>query len=439
MPFGLLGSIIPQVNRNEVFYTSTSPNLTVGKVSISNKNYNPVKIRLGITEDNTNIEYLEYNRFVNYGETFETELIYVGINQRLVSRSSDPNVNFLFYGETIDDSTNPVKSGLLSSVISTGTQKQQLYTAPSNSKVTLTLSVCNLDSQPAKARIGISNSGVDQFDSSEYLEYDVEIGPNQTYTRTEVKLSAGQTLVCSSSDDSNINFVCHGVLSYASQSSGELFVDGNAIIDGTLGIGTVFAREKLDVIGNAIISQNLNVQNGVSIGSGLTVSGNLNVQSGLTVTGIITGNLNPSNLNQSLLNLGTLPSINGSALTGIIAQGSGVVIQDNGVNVGTASTINFGDNIEATFFAGITSVTTSDNVNIVHSLTAAAGKFSVAGATGNTEIDGSVGINSTLAVSGNINALNNKVINVGSATSSTDATNKSYVDTRSIAMSIALS
>ena len=439
MPFGLLGSVIPQVNRNEVFYTSTSPNLTVGKVSISNKNYNPVKIRLGITEDDTNIEYLEYNRFVNYGETFETELIHIGINQKLVARTSNSNVNFLFYGETINDSTNPVKSGLLSSVVSTGTQKQELYTAPASSNVTLTLSVCNLDSQPAKARIGISNSGLNQFDSSEYLEYDVEIGPNQTYTRTEVKLSAGQTLVCSSSDDSNINFVCHGILSYATQSSDDLFVPANAIINGTLGIGTVFAREKLDIIGNALISQNLNVANGVFVGSGLTVSGNLNVQSGINVTGIITGNLSPSNLNQSLLNLESLPSIDGSALTGVVATGTGVVIQDNGINVGTASTINFGDNIKVEFLSGISSVTTSDNVNIVHSFTAAAGKFSVAGATGNTEIDGSVGINSSLGVSGNINALNNKVINVGSATSSTDATNKSYVDTRSIAMSIALS
>lgn len=68
----------------------------VGKVSISNKNYNPVKIRLGISTDNVNVEYLEYNKFINYGETFETQDIYVGNGQSLIVRSNNPNVNFLF-------------------------------------------------------------------------------------------------------------------------------------------------------------------------------------------------------------------------------------------------------------------------------------------------------------------------------------------------------
>lgn len=439
MAFGLLGSIIPQTNRNEVFYTSPLSSLTIGKVSISNKNYNPVKIRLGITQDDVNIEYLAYNRFINYGETFETEQIYLGNGQKLVARSSDSNINFLFYGETIDESPNPVKSGMLNSILSTNLQKKLLYTAPTDSNVILTLSVCNLDSQPAKARIGISNGNLNAFDSSEYLEYDVEIGPNQTYTRTEIKLDQNQSLICSSSEDSNINFVCHGRLFYEAQSSDDLLVPGNARVNGTLGIGTVFAREKIDVVGNGLISGNLNVDGRVYVGSGLTVARTITAQSGLVVTGIVTGNINPSNLNQSLLNLGVLPSIDGSALTGVVATGSGVVVQDSGVNVGTAITINFGDNLEATFVGGISTITTTDNVNIVNSFSAAAGKFSVAGATGNTQVTGTLGISSTLSVSGNINALNNKVINVGSATSSTDATNKSYVDTRSIAMSIALS
>ena len=100
MAFGLLGSIIPQINRNEILYQSSVNNLTFGKVSISSKNYNPVKVRLGISTDNINVEYLEYNKFINYGETFETQDIYLGNGQSLIVRSSNPNVNFLFYGET---------------------------------------------------------------------------------------------------------------------------------------------------------------------------------------------------------------------------------------------------------------------------------------------------------------------------------------------------
>jgi len=416
MAFGLLGSIVPQINRNEVLYQSTSNNLTFGKVSISSKNYNPVKIRLGISTDNINVEYLEYNKFINYGETFETQDVYLGNGQSLIVRSNNPNVNFLFYGETLDESVNPVKSGLLNSVASSNNTKKELYTIPANANATVTLSVCNLDSQPARARIGISNSDLNSFDSSEYLEYDVEIGPNQTYTRTDIKLTASQTLVCSSSEDSNISFVCHGRLVYGQVTSDDLIVNGNARIDGNVGVGTLFARRKLDVIGDALIS------------------------GGLNVSGIITGTLNTTNVNQALLTLGALPSIDGSALTGVVAQSSsGITIRENGTNIGVATIINFGPNILATFGGGVALISLENDVNVSNNLTVSSNKFTVDGVTGDTEIAGTLGISSTLTVSSNINALNNKVINVGTATSSTDATNKNYVDTRSIAMSIALS
>ena len=66
MAFGLLGSIVPQINKNECLYQSPVNNLAIGKVSISSKNYNPVKIRLGISTDDVNLKYLEYNKFINY-------------------------------------------------------------------------------------------------------------------------------------------------------------------------------------------------------------------------------------------------------------------------------------------------------------------------------------------------------------------------------------
>jgi len=422
MAFGLLGSIIPQVNKNEIFYTASLTDLTIGKVSISSKNYNPVKVRLGITTDNLNIEYLIYNKFINYGETFETDDIHLGSGQKLVARSTDPNVNFLFYGQTRDESANPVKSGLLASVQSTNTQKKLLYTAPQDSNAVITLSVCNLDSQPGKARIGISSTGINSFNSSEYLEYDVEIGPNQTYTRTEIKLNAEQTLICSSNEDSNINFLCHGQLIYAEQATENLYVTGR------IGIGTLTAREKLDVIGNTVISESL------IVGKNATVGGNLNVSS------TISGSISTTSLNQSLIGLAKLPTIDGSQLTGVIATGSGFILEDDGENVGIASILNFGSNIVATpTVSGRTTIRLSDTINIGENLNIAVNKFTVNGSNGNTQVAGTLGISSTLSVSGNINALNNKVINVGSATSSTDATNKSYVDIRSIAMSIALS
>ena len=254
------------------------------------------------------------------------------------------------------------------------------------------------------------------------MEYDVEIGPNQTYTRTDIKLSQPQTLICSSSEDSNINFLCHGRLIFGGVSGNDLIVSGNANIGGNVAIGTVNARQKLDVVGNALVDGSLVVGNGIEV-----------------TNGNIKGNLNILTLNQSLINLSTLPAINGSALTGIIATGIGVEVRDNNVPVGTASTINFADNISATFSSGIASVSLSDNVNIGGDFSVSANRFSVSKTNGNTEILGSLVVGSTISSSGDVNVLNNKVTNVGSAISTTDATNKRYVDTRSIAMSIALS
>ena len=49
----------------------------------------------------------------------------------------------------------------------------------------------------------------------------------------------------------------------------------------------------------------------------------------------------------------------GSGLTGIIASGTGIVIKDDGSDVGTASTINFGTGLNVEFASGIATVTGS--------------------------------------------------------------------------------
>lgn len=55
---------------------------------------------------------------------------------------------------------------------------------------------------------------------------------------------------------------------------------------------------------------------------------------------------------------GALPSLDGSALTGITGSGSGVVVQHDGSSVGTAGTINFSTNLDVTaIHAGIVTVT----------------------------------------------------------------------------------
>ena len=64
----------------------------------------------------------------------------------------------------------PQKSGLFNSVVSSDKNKKFLFTPPDEFRATVTLSVCNLNSLPAKARVGLgSTTDHGTFDSSEYL------------------------------------------------------------------------------------------------------------------------------------------------------------------------------------------------------------------------------------------------------------------------------
>ena len=60
----------------------------------------------------------------------------------------------------------------------------------------------------------------------------------------------------------------------------------------------------------------------------------------------------------------------GSLLTGIVASGSGVVVQNQGSTVGTAGTINFSTNLTASFASGTATVSLSNNPTISGILTA---------------------------------------------------------------------
>ena len=87
---------------------------------------------------------------------------------------------------------------------------------------------------------------------------------------------------------------------------------------------------------------------------------------GISVAGVVTAvsgvvtyygdGSNLTNLSSSQLT-GALPALDGSALTGITASGTGVVIQEEGSNVGTATTINFvGSGVTATFSGGVATI-----------------------------------------------------------------------------------
>ena len=93
----------------------------------------------------------------------------------------------------------------------------------------------------------------------------------------------------------------------------------------------------------------------------------------------------------------------GSGLTGITASGTGVVIRDNDTTVGTAGTINFGDNLSVTpIVAGIVTVgidTSQINLN----------KLNVSGIS---TFNGNIDVNADLDVDGHTNLDNVSVAGV---------------------------
>jgi len=80
------------------------------------------------------------------------------------------------------------------------------------------------------------------------------------------------------------------------------------------------------------------------------------VTEALTVAGVVSATSFYGTLNASQLT-GSLPAIDGSALTGVTAVGSGVEIRNNNTPLGVAATINFGSNINITLSSGIATVT----------------------------------------------------------------------------------
>jgi hypothetical protein len=84
----------------------------------------------------------------------------------------------------------------------------------------------------------------------------------------------------------------------------------------------------------------------------------------INTTGIITAS-SFSGSGSGLTNLpsgqltGALPAIDGSALLNVTASGTGVVVEDDQVNVGSATTIDFGTGLDVAFSAGIATITAS--------------------------------------------------------------------------------
>jgi len=173
------------------------------------------------------------------------------------------------------------------------------------------------------------------------------------------QLNASGVVTASSFSGSGINLT--GIVTSIASGSG-ISIDqstGKVTITATGGSGSIAG---IDTSGTSTFN-NLNVT-GVSTFAGIaTVTGTTLFAKQLNVSGVVTA----SSFSGSASGLtgipagqltGNLPAIDGSALINVIGSGSGVIVRDSGTLVGTAGTIDFGDNLTVSaIVAGIVTVT----------------------------------------------------------------------------------
>ncbi len=375
--FGYLASLTPVKDTKEVLHVADANNLVEGKLYITHKNPGPVRVRVGVSSGNlTSFDtsaYIVYDWIINEGESYESDTVYYSNNQSLVVYSDSPNTSFIVQGQMVPD---PTPSGFANSLKTTAVnQNTVLYTVPTGEQAILSVFITNQSAANARFRLGVSseNAGA-TLTSSEYIEYNQDLAPRDTYQRTAIKMRGDQSLVVRSNNPGTA-FAAYAKYNYTVISTdlslaGDLTLGGDATVNG-----------EINVVGIANLG-------GKIIGtSGADITGDVDIK------GIVKGVDSSDTQQYSFSNeTGTL-STNGtvSAVSGL----------------STAGTLQVGAN-----------------------------KFSVDPTSGDITTTGSISIGSGL--NDDLNLLNNKVTNLAEPTALTDAATRKYVDAKVAAFSIAL-
>ena len=122
--------------------------------------------------------------------------------------------------------------------------------------------------------------------------------------------------------------------------------------------------------GNIVVSGIISAISDVKVGSAITMDPTSGIITATSFSGSGSGLTSIPSAQLS----GALPALDGSALTGVTASGTGIIVRHDGSVVGTASSINFSTNLDVSAIsAGIVTVTASGSSGV-----------SLSGSTNNT-------------------------------------------------------
>ena len=316
-----------------------------------------------------------FNIFVGEGQTFETQTMYVSDQQSILVWSDTPNTNFVFQGSVV---TLPeTGSGLIASRVIAKEDKQEiLLSNDSDDQKTVSIFACNKGADVARIRMGVADSGRPY----PYIE-------STEYYDFNIKLSPGQTYVRTNirvggskdvivrADSKDVNWVALGTSNFEATTQVSLALPGNLSVGGT----ATFQGES--TFADDITINSSQVDYDLSVIRGYNVSD---------------------------INTWYIDSNNGSAffgdvdLSGNITSTGGITINDaNGYPVFTVDPV-------------------TGDVNVGGALSA--GTF-----------------NYEISIDGDLDLLNNRVINMAEPQAASDAATRRYVDNYAIIYAVALS
>ena len=335
--FGYLGSITPSANQKVVLHTADAGKLVEGKLTITHKNPFPTRVRVGVASGLLSSfdpsSFIIYDHIIAEGESYETAAIYYANEQNLVVESDKDNTSFVIQGQMVDDPTD--KSGFVNSLKTTSLENDVvLYTVPSGEEATLNLFITNQSADPAKIRLGISTENQITLAPSEYIEYNLDINPRQTYQRTDIKVRGDQSVIVWT-DNSNVAFAAYAKFNFTIITT-DLSLSGSLDIGTTINVGT-----DLTVNGTSVLTGK------VTTGAGLDVTGNTDVRGSLT--GYNSSDLlkySLSNETGLLSTQGSISSVGGISTSGTLEVGANKFSVDPTTGNITGTSGSFSSNLD---------------------------------------------------------------------------------------------
>ena len=251
--FGYLAGVIPSTpKRNTKLYSAQSSELAEGTIIVTHKNPYPTKIRIMVvdqTDYNPNIiqaggglppvpqvatkSFCYFNIFVGEGQTFETQTMYVSDRQSILVWSDRPDTNFIFQGSVV---TLPeTGSGLIASkIVDKEGYQEKLFTNGPDDQKTVTIFACNKGADVARIRMGVAESGRPYPYIDATEYYDFNIKLSPGQTYTRTDVRVGKNKeLIVRSDSVDVNWVALGTSNFEATTQVSLALPGNLSVGGT--------------------------------------------------------------------------------------------------------------------------------------------------------------------------------------------------------------